>query len=501
MPCPCRETGQPARRGLAPAGGLTPERAHDHPDRRERRADRLAIAAPGRHRRGHGHERAALPDDRDPHRAQGRGCFTVVGGPWVTVQEDYFDDLADVIFIGEAEETWPRFLADWQDGRHAARYEQAEKTDMTRVPIPRFDLLKMGRYAFGSLQFSRGCPFQCEFCDIIVTFGRRPRLKTGAQVIAELEAIRRTGQRIVFIVNDNLIGNKKAIKAILREVIAWQQRNGYPLSFFTEASIDLADDPELMAMMAEADFIAVFVGIESPDEESLREAKKYQNVRAGGTMLEKVHRIQEAGMEVWCGMIMGFDSDDTGIFDRQVAVHPAGPHPVRDDRPAPRDPQDPAVRALLAEGRLDLSDRPEFVTNIRPLKMSPEELPTVSPGHDRAVRSRELLRPHRGPLPSPGLRDRLRESSSRLLAAAPAPLCLDAGEDGAAGHRLVSPADEPGRAGLPAPRVSQAALAVPESPPPPRPDALLPVPYGDALSCPHHGADDGRRRARLVNSF
>ncbi len=215
-----------------------------------------------------------------------RGCFTVVGGPWVTVQEDYFGDLADVIFIGEAEQTWPRFLADWQDGRHAVRYEQTEKTDMTQVPVPRFDLLKMNRYAFGSLQFSRGCPFQCEFCDIIVTFGRRPRLKTGAQVIAELEAIRRTGQRIVFIVDDNLIGNKKAIKAVLREVIAWQQRNGYPLSFFTEASIDLADDPELMEMMTEADFIAVFVGIESPEEESLREAKKFQNVLAGGTLLE-----------------------------------------------------------------------------------------------------------------------------------------------------------------------------------------------------------------------
>ena len=130
-----------------------------------------------------------------------RGCFTVVGGPWVTVQEDYFDDLADVIFIGEAEETWPRFVEDWQHGRHNARYEQAEKTDMTRVPTPRFDLLEMDRYAFGSLQFSRGCPFQCEFCDIIVTFGRRPRLKTGSQVIAELDAVRRTGQRIVFIVD------------------------------------------------------------------------------------------------------------------------------------------------------------------------------------------------------------------------------------------------------------------------------------------------------------
>ncbi|HZU35653.1 MAG TPA: cobalamin-dependent protein, partial [Gemmataceae bacterium] len=137
-----------------------------------------------------------------------RGVFTVIGGPWVTVQEDYFEELADVIFIGEAEETWPRFLQEWKEGRHARRYEQAQKTDMTRVPTPRFDLLKTQHYLFGSVQFSRGCPYQCEFCDIIVTFGRRPRLKTGEQIIAELEALRAQEIDIAFIVDDNLIGNK-----------------------------------------------------------------------------------------------------------------------------------------------------------------------------------------------------------------------------------------------------------------------------------------------------
>ena len=157
-----------------------------------------------------------------------RGVFTVVGGPWVSVQEDYFGDLADVIFVGEAEETWPQFLAQWQDGRHAVRYEQAEKSDMTRLPTPRFDLLKMHHYMFGSVQFSRGCPFQCEFCDIIVTFGRRPRLKTSAQIIAELEALRAQKIDIAFIVDDNLIGNKKAIKVLLRDLIAYQQKNGFP---------------------------------------------------------------------------------------------------------------------------------------------------------------------------------------------------------------------------------------------------------------------------------
>src|SRR6476620_8557404 len=173
-----------------------------------------------------------------------RGVFTVVGGPWVTVQEDYFGDLADAIFVGESEETWPRFLDEWREGRHLARYEQAEKTDMSKVPTPRFDLLKTRHYAFGSLQFSRGCPFQCEFCDIIVTFGRKPRIKTAKQVIAELEALRTTGLEAAFIVDDNLIGNKAAIKEVLREVLVWQKRHKYPFRFFTEASIDLADDAE-----------------------------------------------------------------------------------------------------------------------------------------------------------------------------------------------------------------------------------------------------------------
>ena len=122
-----------------------------------------------------------------------RGCFTVVGGPLVTVSEELFEGLADVIFIGEAEETWPRFLAEWKQGLHQYRYEQVEKSDMSQVPTPRFDMLKMQHYLFGSLQFSRGCPFQCEFCDIIVTFGRRPRLKTSEQIIKELEALMRRG--------------------------------------------------------------------------------------------------------------------------------------------------------------------------------------------------------------------------------------------------------------------------------------------------------------------
>lgn len=303
-----------------------------------------------------------------------RGCFTVVGGPLVTVMEDYFNGLADVIFIGEAEDTWPRFLNEWKQGLHQYRYEQVDKSDMSRVPTPRFDLLKSRHYAFGSVQFSRGCPFQCEFCDIIVTFGRRPRIKTAPQILAELDAVTASGMKIVFIVDDNLIGNKKAIKEVLREVAAWQARKGYPLTLFTEASIDLADDPELIELMVEANMIAVFIGIESPDEESLRETKKFQNVRAGGTLLEKVHRIQDAGIEVWCGMIMGFDNDDETIFNRQIEFVQQAQIAYSMSGMLTAIPKTPLHARLAEEGRLDPADVPEFGTNVIPLKMSREAL-------------------------------------------------------------------------------------------------------------------------------
>jgi radical SAM superfamily enzyme YgiQ (UPF0313 family) len=302
-----------------------------------------------------------------------RGAFTVVGGPWVTVREDYFGDLADVVFIGEAEETWPRFLSDWKSGRHRRRYEQAERTDMTRVPTPRFELLQMEKYLFGSVQFSRGCPFQCEFCDIIVTFGRRPRLKTAAQIGAELEALR--GKvRIVFIVDDNLIGNKRAIKPLLREVLRYQRQHGFPFIFVTEASLDLAEDDELMGLMVDANIISVFVGIESPNEESLRETKKLQNVRPAGTLVERVHRIQRAGIEVWCGMILGFDNDRSDVFaahrrfieEARIVSAMVGMLSAI--------PKTPLHARLAGEDRLDGSDEPAFGTNVLPLRMSREEL-------------------------------------------------------------------------------------------------------------------------------
>jgi len=313
------------------------------------------------------------------HELKRHGVFTVVGGPWVTVQEDDIAGLVDVIFIGEAEQTWPRFLGEWAEGRHGKRYEQAERTDMATVPVPRLDLLRMKDYAFGSVQFSRGCPFECEFCDIIVTFGRRPRIKTSAQVLAELDALVAAGQRFAFIVDDNLIGNKRAIKPLLRDVVAWQEAHGYPLMFATEASIDLAEDAELMKLMMEINISSVFVGIETTNEASLRETKKLQNLRArGGSMLDKVHRIQEAGMEVWSGIIVGFDNDDASIFSAQSRF-------VREARIVSAMvnmlvaiPRTPLHKRLANEGRLTLLEDEEhtggFGTNVVPLRISREAL-------------------------------------------------------------------------------------------------------------------------------
>jgi radical SAM superfamily enzyme YgiQ (UPF0313 family) len=302
-----------------------------------------------------------------------RGAFTVVGGPWVSVHEDYFGDLADVIFVGEAEETWPRFLSDWKQGRHQRRYEQNDKTDMTRVPVPRYDLLDMRDYLFGSVQFSRGCPFQCEFCDIIVTFGRRPRLKTSGQVIAELEALRARKMEIVFIVDDNLIGNKKGIKPLLQDVAAWQKANGYPMTFFTEASLDLADDAELLGYMVEANIQTVYVGIETTNEESLRETKKLQNIRAGQSILERVQTIQQAGLEVWCGMIVGFDHDRPEVFEahRRFAADARIIHVMIAMLTAI--PKTPLYRRLEAEGRVDPTES-ELGSNIIPIGMTRQEM-------------------------------------------------------------------------------------------------------------------------------
>jgi radical SAM superfamily enzyme YgiQ (UPF0313 family) len=243
--------------------------------------------------------------------------FTVVGGPFVSVDEAFFEGLCDVAFVGEAETTVPQFLEDFSRGlATASRYQQCTPTNMLEVPRPRFDLLKAGHYASGALQYSRGCPFQCEFCDIIVIYGRRPRVKDPDQLVAELDDMRRAGFHSAFIVDDNFIGDKKKAKALLAKLIPWMEEHGYPLRLTTEASIDLAEDAELMDMMYRANFRSVFIGVETPRLDSLKETKKFQNVR-GDSLGDKLTRIQNAGLDVNAGFIVGFDTDDKGIFEDQ----------------------------------------------------------------------------------------------------------------------------------------------------------------------------------------
>ncbi len=307
-------------------------------------------------------------------------ALVIVGGPYVTVAETALAHLCDVRFIGEADESWPAFLTSFANGEAPLeRYEQAEKTDMSKVPTGRYDLLDMSRYGMATVQFSRGCPFQCEFCDIITIFGRRPRLKTTEQFLAELDAVRRTGARLCFLVDDNFIGNKVAVKKMLPHLIEWQKRNGYAMQLYTEASVNLADDAELIEMMVQANFRQVFVGLESPRAESLIETLKFQNTR-GDSLLEKIGRIRDGGLVLQAGFIVGFDNDDPRIFDEQyefIEESGVGQAMVSILTPIPTTP---LYDRLKAEGRLNYTD-PEVA--FVPKLMTQAELRT---GHADLIR-------------------------------------------------------------------------------------------------------------------
>ncbi|MHB8973137.1 MAG: B12-binding domain-containing radical SAM protein [Pirellulaceae bacterium] len=304
-------------------------------------------------------------------RLRAEKIFTVVGGPLISVQEEFFTDLCDVMFIGEAETTWPKFLEDFaHDQPTQRRYEQSQPTDMTQVPRPRFDLLKVDRYASGALQYSRGCPFQCEFCDIIVIYGRRPRVKHPEQLLAELEEMRRAGFHSAFIVDDNFIGDKKKAKALLELIIPWMEQHHYPLRLTTEASMNLADDPELLELMYRANFRSVFIGIETPRSTSLEEMKKYQNMR-GDSLSAKLTRIQDAGLDVNAGFIVGFDNDDREIFEDQFRFIQDNGITLAMVSVLQAIPRTPLYQRLQREGRLFEEDP---VCNFIPKQMSRAEL-------------------------------------------------------------------------------------------------------------------------------
>ncbi|HJX89023.1 MAG TPA: B12-binding domain-containing radical SAM protein [Pyrinomonadaceae bacterium] len=247
--------------------------------------------------------------------AKRKGKVVVLGGPYVTSTIEELPD-ADHIFQGEAETTLPQFFEDLERGEAKRVYKAAERPSMELSPTPDFKLADLKHYSFVSIQYSRGCPFSCEFCDIIEIYGRVPRTKTNAQILAELDQLKALGWRgPLFIVDDNFIGNKKNVRLLLPALIEWQKRNGFPFSLLTEASVNLADDDELLANMRDAGFRRVFLGIETPVEESLKEAQKTQN---RGNLLDSVKKIQSYGMEVMAGFIVGFDNDPEDIFERQI---------------------------------------------------------------------------------------------------------------------------------------------------------------------------------------
>ncbi len=239
----------------------------------------------------------------------------IAGGPLFTTGHEEFTEV-DHFVLGESEELMEQLAADMTAGTVKHCYRSLNRPDVTQVPVPRWDLVDFKHYVTMAVQFSRGCPFDCEFCDIIVMNGRVPRTKTPAQLINELETLRRQGWKdMVFIVDDNFIGDKKRTKVLLREIIAWQERVHPSMGFFTEASVNLADDAELCELMVRAGFKKVFVGIETPVLESLQECHKLQN--KSRDLVESIKTLQRAGMEVMGGFIVGFDHDQQDIFKRQ----------------------------------------------------------------------------------------------------------------------------------------------------------------------------------------
>src|ERR1700686_1594747 len=296
---------------------------------------------------------------------------TMIGGPYASSEPDALLPLVDHVVVGEPDEMFPEIAADLERGSAHRLYRVIDKPDVTRTPVPRFDLLALKKYTLMAVQFSRGCPFTCEFCDIIPLYGRRPRTKAPAQFVGELGALLQLGWRKeIFIVDDNFIGNHKAALELVRGLEQWQRRNQYPFRFGTEASIDLASRPELLDAMVKANFWRVFIGIETPSAASLKETKKFQNLRRDP--LDSIRFIQQHGLWVTGGFIVGFDNDEADIFDRQIEFieRAAIPWAMTGVLQAP--PTTPLYERMKREGRL-------IQSSLEPSNFSPPNFRTVLP--------------------------------------------------------------------------------------------------------------------------
>ena len=307
-------------------------------------------------------------------RCRARGLRTVIGGP-ITSSVEELPRHADHVVVGEAEDLIAGLAADLERGKAKPIYQAREKPRLDKAPLPDLSLINPKYYSSMSIQFSRGCPFNCEFCDIIAIYGRIPRTKSPAQVVAELEQLyERKWRGWVFLVDDNFIGNKKRVKELLPVLAEWNQSHRWPFIFFTEASVNLADDPELLQLMKQAGFNRVFVGIETPVEESLKEAQKLQNTRRDLT--ESVRRIQRYGIEVMAGFIVGFDNDPEDIFDRQVEFIQESGIPLAMVGLLEALPGTQLYSRLLREGRIldeGNGDNVDCTLNFIP-KMNPQRL-------------------------------------------------------------------------------------------------------------------------------
>jgi radical SAM superfamily enzyme YgiQ (UPF0313 family) len=309
-----------------------------------------------------------------------RGKTVILGGPMANLLPEVCRPHCDVLFEGEAEYTWPRFLRDYAGGQWADHYVETEKIHMPDSPPPRVDLIRR-RYAQGIVQCTRGCPFSCEFCDIIVVFGRKMRFKPIDQVLREVEAWRRTGVPVVFFADDNFVGNRAYAKELLKALAKWNARQSRPLAFYTQASIDMVRDEELLRLLRDANFNEVFIGIESPRKASLAETHKTQNEKLD--LVQAVHTIQSHNLFVMAGMIVGFDNDDSEIFDEQYEFCQKAQIPIIMNNTLNASPKTPLAQRLQAEGRLLLADwsQDDFshqvkagATNFRPLRMTMDEL-------------------------------------------------------------------------------------------------------------------------------
>ena len=283
-------------------------------------------------------------------RCRARGLRTVVGGP-IASSLPAVELEADHVVIGEAEDLIRMLAQDLEAGAALPVYACGERPSMARSPLPDLSLIRMKRYSTMTVQFSRGCPFNCEFCDIIEIYGRRPRTKAVAQVLAELDQLYAAGWRgPVFLVDDNFIGNKVRVRELLASMAEWGSEHRFPFRFITEASLNLADDPDLLQAMKDAGFSSVFLGIETPDESSLVATHKLQNTRRD--LLESVAQIQKYGIEVMGGFILGFDTDREDVFDKLVEFIQKSAIPVAMVGLLQAMPGTQLFRRLSREGRI-----------------------------------------------------------------------------------------------------------------------------------------------------